>query len=468
MAIKLPSGVSVSGLYSTLLDSNRANIKAKDKMALIEENQKPIQSAIKTTLDDNFSASYLGDYIKVAFEDERSGQLVSVNLSTKNAINLILNFKGENNFFLRSDGILRLNGEVQNFVSGWFDKVAYDMNLLGADSDKNGLVEGQELNDTFLYLAPYIYGNAKKAADITNYTFAGGDKLSYKDTELRGLDIVRVIDASLNALLNEDKNADNKISFLEHFGSLKMALGNVEMQVNDGSNAEFDMLEFILEQLKKMLQEMLEKMLENGISPESKATQQGLQALSATELELFKNQNPAEYERLKNEQAYTEFNDFNGESGLNDGGLNLNLDEINGGNLGLNSNVDLNSNKNLDLNLNETNSVNLGLNLNENSGVNSNVNLGKNSGELNKNSSVNLNETNEISGENSSLNLDKINSKNSSANLGKNNSELKENSSDEALSPTKQRALKLLQKALSQDLLTQIKSQNLKIIDLRA
>ena len=438
MAIKLPSGASVSGLYSTLIDSNRANIKAKDKMALIEENQKPIQSAIKTTLDDNFSASYLGDYIKVAFEDERSGQLVSVNLSTKNAINLILNFKGENNFFLRSDGILRLNGEVQNFVSGWFDKVAYDMNLLGADSDKNGLVEGRELNDTFLYLAPYIYGNAKKAADITNYTFAGGDKLSYKDTELRGLDIVRVIDASLNALLNEDKNADNKISFLEHFGSLKMALGNVEMQVNDGSNAEFDMLEFILEQLKKMLQEMLEKMLENGISPESKATQQGLQALSATELELFKNQNPAEYERLKNEQAYTEFNDFNGESGLNDRGLNSNLDEINGGNLGLN--------------------------LNEKSG-DLNVNLGKNSGEiLSENSSENSGKLSE----NSSLNLDKINSKNSSVNLGKNNSELKENSSDEALSPTKQRALKLLEKALSQDLLTQIKSQNLKIIDLRA
>ena len=195
-----------------------------------------------------------------------------------------------------------------------------------------------------------------------------------------------------------------------------MALGNVEMQVNDGSNAEFDMLEFILEQLKKMLQEMLEKMLENGISPESKATQQGLQALSATELELFKNQNPLEYERLKNEQAYTEFNEFNGESGLNDGGLSENLDEINGRNLGLN--------------------------------------LNENSGKLSENLTLNLNEkSGKISSENSSLNLDKINGK---------------NSSNEALSLAKQKALKLLQKALSQDLLTQIKNQNLKIIDLRA
>ena len=80
---------------------------------------------------------------------------------------------------------------------------------------------------------------------------------------------------------------------------------------------------------------------------------------------------------------------------------------------------------------------------------------------------MNLNEANEISGENSSVNLDKINSKNSSVNLGKNNSELNENSNDELLSPARQKALRLLEKALSQDLLAQIKSQNLKIIDLR-
>ena len=439
MSVKLSSGANLSGLYSTWTSSERANIATKDRAALIEESQKPFQNTIKTSPNDTYSISHLGkNYIKVAFEDAKSGQMVTTNLSISNAVNLILTFRGENNFFLRNDGILRLNGEAQNFVSGWFDKVAYDMNLLAADSDKNGLVDGQELNDTFLYLAPYIYGNAKKVADITNYTFAGGDKLSY-NTSVGWNE--STIEEVLNGFLKYDENSDNKISFLEQFGSLKMALGNVEMQVNDGSNAEFDMLEFILEQLKKMLQEMLEKMLENGISPESKATQQGLQALSAAELELFKNQNPAEYERLKNEQAYTE---FNGESGLNDGGLSENLDEINGGNssVNLNKNSGEISGENLSGNLWEINGRNLGLNLNENSG------------KLSENLTLNLNEkSGKISSENSSLNLDKINGK---------------NSSDEALSLAKQKALKLLQKALSQDLLTQIKSQNLKIIDLRA
>ncbi len=41
------------------------------------------------------------------------------------------------------------------------------VNFLGADADKNRLVKGDGLNETFLYLAPYVYGNAKKVQDTT-------------------------------------------------------------------------------------------------------------------------------------------------------------------------------------------------------------------------------------------------------------------------------------------------------------
>lgn len=300
---KLSSGVSLAGLYSTLLDSKRANIATKDKAALLEESQKPIQSAIKTTPNDNYSASYIGDFVKVAFEDERSKQLVSVNLSSRNLLRLISHFGGENNFFVRNDGVVRLNGDAQNFVSGWFDKVAYEMNLLGADADKNGLISGDELANTFFYENPYVYGNTKK--DVSIYTLTGGAKIAYDESDLRGVQIERVIDGSLNALLDEDKNMDGKITFVEHFGSKMMALGSVEMELKGGSNAGFNPFEFMLEELKKMLEELqqkLQKGLKSADKLKEKAATQGLQALNSMELELLKSQNPLDYERLKNGQ----------------------------------------------------------------------------------------------------------------------------------------------------------------------
>ena len=325
---KLSSGVSLAGLYSTLLDSKRANIATKDKAALLEESQKPIQSAIKTTPNDNYSASYIGDFVKVAFEDERSKQLVSVNLSTRNLLRLISHFGGENNFFVRNDGVVRLNGDAQNFVSGWFDKVAYEMNLLGADTDKNGLISGDELANTFFYESPYMYGNTKK--DVSIYTLTGGAKITYNESDLRGVQIERVIDGSLNALLDEDKNMDGKITFVEHFGGKMMALGSVEMELN-GSCSDAggcNPFELMLEELKKLfeeLQQKLQKGLKSADKLKEKAATQGLQALNSMELELLKSQNPLDYERLKNGQNAA----LSGQNGAKNLGENLNLNEKN-------------------------------------------------------------------------------------------------------------------------------------------
>lgn len=325
---KLSSGVSLAGIYSTLLDSKRANIATKDKAALLEESQKPIQSAIKTTPNDNYSASYIGDFVKIAFEDERSKQLVSVNLSSRNLLRLISHFGGENNFFVRNDGVVRLNGDAQNFVSGWFDKVAYEMNLLGADTDKNGLISGDELANTFFYENPYVYGNTKK--DVSIYTLTGGAKIAYDESDLRGVQIERVIDGSLNALLDEDKNMDGKITFVEHFGSKMMALGSVEMELN-GSCSDAggcNPFELMLEELKKLLEELqqkLQKDLKSADKLKEKAATQGLQALNSMELELLKSQNPLDYERLKNGQNAA----LSGQNGAKNLGENSNLNEKN-------------------------------------------------------------------------------------------------------------------------------------------
>lgn len=465
---KLSSGVSLAGLYSTLLDSKRANIAAKDKAALLEESQKPIQSAIKTTPNDNYSASYIGDFVKVAFEDERSKQLVSVNLSTRNLLRLISHFGGENNFFVRNDGVVRLNGDAQNFVSGWFDKVAYEMNLLGADTDKNGLISGDELANTFFYENPYVYGNAKKAEDISIYTLTGGAKIAYDESDLRGVQIERVIDGSLNALLDGDKNMDGKITFVEHFGSKMMALGSVEMELKGGSNAGFNPFEFMLEELKKMLEELqqkLQKGLKSADKLKEKAATQGLQALNSMELELLKSQNPLDYERLKNGQNAA----LSGQNGAKNLGENLNFNEQNSAL----------SSKNLNLNeknsrlSNQTQSDKNALNLNSQAEFDENIN--KTSGESAKFKNENAkfksenatNQNTQFTSQNKPLTKDlrQINELLSVLNNAANKSLLSSQSQNKLKALE---SLHSLASSLSEDLRAQIQAKSVKIVDFRA
>lgn len=465
---KLSSGVSLAGLYSTLLDSKRANIAAKDKVALLEESQKPIQSTIKTTPNDNYSASYIGDFVKVAFEDERSKQLVSVNLSTRNLLRLISHFGGENNFFVRNDGVVRLNGDAQNFVSGWFDKVAYEMNLLGADTDKNGLISGDELANTFFYESPYVYGNAKKAEDISIYTLAGGAKIAYDESDLRGVQIERVIDGSLNALLDGDKNMDGKITFVEHFGSKMMALGSVEMELNGScSNAGgCNPFELMLEELKKILEELqqkLQKDLKSADKLKEKAATQGLQALNSMELELLKSQNPLDYERLKNGQNAA----LSGQNGAKNLGENLNLNEQNSAL----SSENLNE-KNLRLS-NQTQSDKNALNLNSQAEFDEKIN--KTSGESAEFQSENA----EFKNENATNQNAKFTSQNKplTKDLRQINellSVLNETTNKSLLSSQSQNKLKALESlhslasSLSEDLRAQIQAKSVKIVDFRA
>ena len=457
---KLSSGISLAGLYSTLLDSKRANIAAKDKVALLEESQKPIQSAIKTTPNDNYSASYIGDFVKVAFEDERSKQLVSVNLSSRNLLRLISHFGGENNFFVRNDGVVRLNGDAQNFVSGWFDKVAYEMNLLGADADKNGLISGDELANTFFYESPYVYGNAKKAEDVSIYTLTGGAKIAYDDSDLRGVQIERVIDGSLNALLDGDKNMDGKITFVEHFGSKMMALGSVEMELKGGSNAGFNPFELMLEELKKMLEELqqkLQKGLKSADKLKEKAATQGLQALNSMELELLKSQNPLDYKRLKNGQNAA----LSGQNGAKNLGENLNLNEQNSAlskeNLNLNE-------KNSKLS-NQTQSDKNALNLSSQAEFDEQINKTSSESAEFKNENA-TNQNTQFTSQNKPLTKDlrQINELLSVLNNAANKSLLSSQSQNKLKALE---SLHLLASSLSKDLRAQIQTKSVKIVDFR-
>lgn len=418
--LELRSGVKIVRENANFLTSNRQNIATKDKETLLNED---LKNAIKTAFSDEDSSSYLGkDLVKIAFEDGTSGQLVSMNLSTLNAARLAKNFD-KSDFVLRNDGVLRLTGEAQNFISGWFEKAAYDSNLLAADSDKNGLVDSKESLKSFIYRAPYLQGDSPKPKNITRFTLYGGEKIAYFGCE-------RTIEGNVNSMLGFDKNADNAISFSEFFGGDEWIMNEATSVLNSGGDAK-EMINDIINKLKKELMKSLKNDDENS---KEKAISQGLNALTSAELAEFASQNPFEFKMLQSKEK------------LENLALNLGLNlasngEISGENLGLNlasnsrissENLVLNSSKNSVLN-SEISSENLALN------------LVLNSENLSENSALNLNS----SSQNSTLNLNSVlnSTSQNSANLNdlKNSNDL----SDLAHDLSAEFSLKIAQKSVN-------------------
>lgn len=429
--LELRSGVKIVRENANFLTSNRQNIATKDKETLLNED---LKNAIKTAFSDEDSSSYLGkNLVKIAFEDGTSGQLVSMNLSTLNAARLAKNFD-KSDFVLRNDGVLRLTGEAQNFISGWFEKAAYDSNLLAADSDKNGLVDSKESLKSFIYRAPYLQGDSPNPKNITRFTLYGGEKIAYFGCE-------RTIEGNVNSMLGFDKNADNAISFSEFFGGDEWIMNEATSVLNSGGDAK-EMINDIINKLKKELMKSLKNEDENS---KEKAISQGLNALTSAELAEFASQNPFEFKILQSKEK------------LENLALNLGLNlasnsEISSENLGLNSALNLASNsrissENLVLN-SALNSENLALKLvssSENLISNSALNSKISSENSSENSALNLNS----SSQNSTLNLNSaLNSASqNSANLNdlKNSNDL----SDLARDLSAEFSLKIAQKSVN-------------------
>ena len=79
------------------------------------------------------------------FADPTNGNLVKLNLSNKNIEKLKSHFSNED-FYERKDKTLRLNGEAEAYVSGWFGDIAYKREFLKADTDNDGfIVTGKQI-----------------------------------------------------------------------------------------------------------------------------------------------------------------------------------------------------------------------------------------------------------------------------------------------------------------------------------
>ncbi|MCR2113829.1 hypothetical protein CUPS4064_06685 [Campylobacter upsaliensis] len=298
--MKIAQDVQIIGLNDALTYSKRANIASKDFQSLKEEELKQ---------EDFLSVLNHSEGIRVIFQDEESSKFVSLNLTKSNFARIIKHFNQKDNYFLREDGAIRLNGAAQNFVAGWFKNAAYDLNYLKADADKNGLIQGKENEKLYLYNdVIYTPDNPKGGLNdvIRQLYLQGGGKILAND------DMERELDEALNALLAFDKNADRKISILEREGSRERVIAKAKIIFDNPSSISKEILEKLKRKSKEIENASDEAEEKNDATHiKNKALEQGLSALNMSELLKLKEQYPEEYEQLKQKDLENLSKDLN-------------------------------------------------------------------------------------------------------------------------------------------------------------
>ena len=137
---KEPTKVTVEG------DVYRSSATGFEKLTLNElQSEKLSVDTSKHTYITHSDGSTDDMTQLVAIRDPMgSGEILIFDLSKKTIDNLKEKFGDSNNFFERNDGVLRLNGKVENFVAGWMQNIREDRSYEKADADRNGRIEGDE------------------------------------------------------------------------------------------------------------------------------------------------------------------------------------------------------------------------------------------------------------------------------------------------------------------------------------
>ncbi|MDE5602823.1 MAG: hypothetical protein K2I71_02755 [Helicobacter sp.] len=141
------------------------------------------------------------------FDDPKSKQRVALRLDNANLQKLKDAF-GDGDFYVRKDGIIRLNGKAESFVSGWFGDIAYRQGYLEADSNKDGIINEKERNvlKTGAGSTGVVDGTIAKNEAIFGYIKGGENSFL-------------TIQDALNAILAKDKNLDGNLERIGEYQS---------------------------------------------------------------------------------------------------------------------------------------------------------------------------------------------------------------------------------------------------------
>jgi len=264
----------------TAFTAMKVAVNTKTKQQLEEEegigqsSDTPISKPYKTPSVQDKTISINPNEQTVLFADPTNGNLVKLNLSNENIDKLKKHFTGGNDFFEKKDGSLRLNGEAEAFVSGWFGDIAYKREFLGADINSDGKLSEEEYKNTRNEFRGHgeAYGIGKNVISIKEviaeqYVHADDDKarmIKYNQLDKNSESIYD----ELNKTLKVDSNLNGEISLQEAYSlngqnytkvvlshAIK-ALGNIDDNrpnpFEDKTDAELELLLLQTRALQKL------------------------------------------------------------------------------------------------------------------------------------------------------------------------------------------------------------------------
>lgn len=271
-----------------------------------------IKESIKTKLVGQDS-----NYKLVLFDDATSGERVSALLSKENLERLQEKFN-KKDFYARDDGLMRLSGKAEAYVSGWYAQiVAGEVGAQKADLDRDGKFSDQERG---LIQDGYTFKLAEKGIlnnGMAVYSVATNAKAD--DTK------VRTIEDLLDNFITQDKNLDGEINVQEHIevtrGNLAQTLkGILKSQENTLAKMVEKSMEATTVKEPKSKEELDVAAMEEAMRLLAKIKQSGnLNALSAEEQALVQQYFAGEVELIKqqssdadviNEHLTNKINDF--------------------------------------------------------------------------------------------------------------------------------------------------------------
>ncbi|MDE7256279.1 MAG: hypothetical protein K2N54_08925 [Helicobacter sp.] len=122
---------------------------------------------------------------------------------------------------------MRLNGNAEAFVGGWFGDVAYRQNYLAADSDKNGRISGTEtknLKNSLFSTGQFMPDGSAPATELAISGYASFDARFDGNKPM-------TIEDALNVMIQKDKNLDGKLKRLGEYETESEAIANVQARI---------------------------------------------------------------------------------------------------------------------------------------------------------------------------------------------------------------------------------------------
>ncbi|MCW1360872.1 hypothetical protein [Campylobacter sp. CCS1377] len=244
---------------NTTFESLQNTTKQKELSELKREEQDKVKvNDISSTKNSGF---------KVVFEN-KEGELLSLNLSEENFKNLQSHFASYTHIIARDDKSYRLNGEANEFIANWFEKVSNEL------FDPNSLSHNKQSTQKL---------NFKQKAPLESMR-----DLSVKNQNK--LDQNANLEEKLNFSLEKDINFDGKV---DEFDTKEPSLGEILSDLNKALNSTNSTQNTTTQEIKPKDKKDEKDLLEL-------AKEKGLSALSADEQAKLKASNPAEFEKLQN------------------------------------------------------------------------------------------------------------------------------------------------------------------------